>query len=654
KKEEERIKELSNPVRIGQHIKVTYQELRQWRTFEGRLNEIRGRSVLIGYKTISFTDLSPWDQLRLSFVGQPALLQKKIQEMKKALELKRKRYIANYVKIKMEEAGYTSKFFKKTISWKGRYWWLKDLGEGTLHVRASEYAQGAEHMKGFVEIVMTYKGDLPLGAILSLPMPNNKSITLCEAGFEKVEGGEMKVRLWREARSYLLKSELGVKGYFLNHLAKRAVITVFLPGYGQYTLKINSRKGTKQRIDTLPCPQCWGEKEVTPVKIPELREEIGAFLKNIHATPALSRKVYAIADPYINTESGKKAVCPTCNGKGDITGKNALRYNVFLGFYLSRNSLKELDHKELISSYQTFQKQRPNPDLITRYREKVSQDIVKDIKQRQKQHVLEECKKLCSEYLSDLRKRMYRTLEDRFSWLSAEAIRQRLQPRLPGSGFFMLAGKADGGYLPEHVEGKACRRFTEWKQVRHFRSFGGIEEGYSVTLMYYRLIEIGGKPLAATKEKTDQRHPGAPVPPEEDPRMMMENPGIYPPGGKPYPPRQRGGQPETIEDTETIPDDLLERQYVFQYSIRISNSSPNPLDVNVALKVNLSPAEDDKGAVIFPLQPEEEKIVLNDNFTVRNGWRGDLIGQKIITFNQMAADFSDRDIQVKVKVTKKK
>ena len=113
-----------------------------------------------------------------------------------------------------------------------------------------------------------------------------------------------------------------------------------------------------------------------------------------------------------------------------------------------------------------------------------------------------------------------------------------------------------------------------------------------------------------------------------------------PPEGEP------GGEQPPAEPEDDVPDDIKERVYVIQYAAFFS-SDTKPFNVTTDMTVTFKPEIDPGQEINFTLNENEKTINLSHKFRVVAGWRGWLVGSKIISFDQLLSSFDYKSITFK-------
>ena len=125
-------------------------------------------------------------------------------------------------------------------------------------------------------------------------------------------------------------------------------------------------------------------------------------------------------------------------------------------------------------------------------------------------------------------------------------------------------------------------------------------------------------------------------------------------------PEGEGGEiPEQV-DLPEYPEDIGEREYVFQYTIFGSTSRNKRILVTTDIELTMEPrlvveapaeeGEEPEKLMGFPLKDGETKIKLSHKFRVTTGWSGWMLGSKKMTFNQMISEYDYKDLKVKATV----
>lgn len=283
---------------------------------------------------------------------------------------------------------------------------------------------------------------------------------------------------------------------------------------------------------------------------------------------------------------------------------------------------------------------------------------------------VELAKELVSEFLIKLNKSKYVALENRYEWMTPKELEAAKKDNSPAVPPVIFGGKEKAGYAPKMLFGKKVRRFGPWQQHRQFKKVGGLEEGYNIIQVFFRVVEIGGsdidaEPIIKATPKDDGRFedptgefmddPRGTVPPPRGVPGRGEDPEFMGPEGGP----EGGGDIIPEAPKSEIPEDIGDREYVFQYTIYASTRR-RKITVSAAVELTMKPKLTvtapavDGGApeklMGFPLADDETKLTMKNTFRIPNGWSGWILGSKEMTFNQMISDYGFGNLNVKATV----
>ncbi len=235
--QEEELQQLSSPFKTGDEVTVTLVQGGRHRQVSGTFRGIKGQSVEIGERIVLLSDLNEMDRQRLMFGDQVQMLQLKINQIRKRLEDGKQHRKDVLVKQKLNEAGYTKAFFKKTIPMGRRYWFLGDLADRKISIKV-EPTKRSE----FTRITVRSKLDTAVSSVIFLDKDPVYCNVLATAG-ETIQEDSV----WAKASFRVFTSDLGDKPK--EAIRSKLKILLVKKDVGSWYLKPKSDKQPSKETD---------------------------------------------------------------------------------------------------------------------------------------------------------------------------------------------------------------------------------------------------------------------------------------------------------------------------------------------------------------------------------------------------------------------
>jgi len=144
--EEERIAKLAQPFRKGERITVTVRRGNMTQQVSGIYKDFQASGMYghatVGDRQLLLSDIDELDRERLRLGHSPEMLTQYIRGLRDALAEKKEGKKLLLEKQLLSDAGYTDDFFRQTVALGGRYWYLRELGDGAIRLLVDIPATG--------------------------------------------------------------------------------------------------------------------------------------------------------------------------------------------------------------------------------------------------------------------------------------------------------------------------------------------------------------------------------------------------------------------------------------------------------------------------------------------------------------------------------